>query len=217
MVLLQDKEFKETKSIKLRLRDINPDFKELADWLNINYNHKILNITYDTISNLRPRLNIIFEFTSDKNKYYSNRGYDTGMQKTIANQFYEIVNSRNLYERYNTKNIFVTFQDFESIAKIESNDKIDKSLIKYLKDLYVNIIWEISPGFSAPTIFFYTNSDLHNVSFAGLKEEIRKRYFDLLKVNDEFGYINNDNFIVYFDSKENFDTNYSSNWFYYYK
>jgi len=50
-----------------------------------------------------------------------------------------------------------------------------------------------------------------------IKEAWAKNYFQLLKQYDEFGYFKEDDFFIYLNSKENFDTNYESNWYYYYK
>ena len=42
-------------------------------------------------------------------------------------------------------------------------------------------------------------------------------YFELLKEYDEFEYFKQDSFLIYLDSKENFDNNYEGDWHYYYK
>lgn len=41
-------------------------------------------------------------------------------------------------------------------------------------------------------------------------------YLDLLNRYDEFGFFTKENFHVEIDSKENFDNNFNSNWYYYY-
>jgi hypothetical protein len=47
--------------------------------------------------------------------------------------------------------------------------------------------------------------------------EWENKYFEILKEYDEFNYFNIEHFSIYLDSKENFDNNYESNWFYYYE
>ena len=42
-------------------------------------------------------------------------------------------------------------------------------------------------------------------------------YYQILETHDEFGYFKKDGFYFELDSKENFDQNYESNWYYYYK
>ena len=49
----------------------------------------------------------------------------------------------------------------------------------------------------------------------GCRDTYADLYFALLQQRDEFGYLRRSRFAVEFDSKENFDSNYASNWFYY--
>ena len=49
----------------------------------------------------------------------------------------------------------------------------------------------------------------------GINDILTEKYFNLLKDYDEFNYFERDSFMIYFDSKENFDKNFKSNWFYY--
>jgi len=46
---------------------------------------------------------------------------------------------------------------------------------------------------------------------------IEDKYFELLREYDEFSYWKRENFGIGIDSKQNFDDNYESNWYYYYK
>ncbi|MDR2929130.1 MAG: hypothetical protein LBV41_13170, partial [Cytophagaceae bacterium] len=50
-----------------------------------------------------------------------------------------------------------------------------------------------------------------------LKKEWADKYREILRQHDEFGYYKRGRFNIYLDSKENFDKNYNSNWWYYYK
>jgi hypothetical protein len=51
----------------------------------------------------------------------------------------------------------------------------------------------------------------------GMKKFLAEKYFEILKPYDEFNYFKKETFSVNLDSKENFDNNYESNWYYYYK
>ena len=42
-------------------------------------------------------------------------------------------------------------------------------------------------------------------------------YFVLAKKHDEFDYLAREKFFIAVDSKEDFDSNYSSNWYYYFR
>ena len=46
-------------------------------------------------------------------------------------------------------------------------------------------------------------------------EDWAKRYMEIIKRYDEYGYFNKD-YKIKLDSKENFDKNYNGNWYYYY-
>lgn len=50
-----------------------------------------------------------------------------------------------------------------------------------------------------------------------MREKLTEEYYNLLKLYDEFDYIRKDNYSINIDSKQNFDNNYQSNWYYYYK
>ena len=76
-------------------------------------------------------------------------------------------------------------------------------------------IWEIYREFETTTFFFYTDKQLEQYLTDGTTEFLKKKYLDLLKKYDEFGYFNESIDFLNFDSKENFDQTYQSNWFYY--
>lgn len=67
------------------------------------------------------------------------------------------------------------------------------------------------------TVFFFTEKQLKEAVQSGLKQKLKEVYFKLLQQYDEFGYYTLEECGLYFDSKENFDKNFESNWYYYYK
>ena len=78
-------------------------------------------------------------------------------------------------------------------------------------------LWEISRAFTSTTFFLYTDEQVKKYSNTETHQKWSEQYFRLLKQYDEFDYYKEEYFSVYLDSKENFDTNYESNWYYYYK
>lgn len=78
-------------------------------------------------------------------------------------------------------------------------------------------LWVISRCFGHVTFMFYTDAQVAKYEANGLKEVYARKYLAILKPNDEFGYLSADDFAVSFDSKQNFDDNYNSNWYWYYK
>lgn len=64
---------------------------------------------------------------------------------------------------------------------------------------------------------FITDEEVELHKNDGLLDDLKLNYFNVLQKYDEFNYITLDNFSIMIDSKENFDNNYASNWYYYYK
>lgn len=230
-----DKDYKETKQIMLGKKAMRPEFKPLAEWIDKTYGVKTINIFYDTIDKgTRPRLEICFEYSKEKSKFNGPNGlnFDSVKQKAIGKKFKETLKEQGLIQdsgllglfkmqatlKYKTDNVWVIYGDFEAIARIEANESVPEQKVKELKaELDNKDIWEISRAFSGTTIFLYTDEQVKKYENS---EELKKwtdKYFELLSQHDEFGYFKRVFFSVYIDSKENFDNNYKSNWYYYYK
>lgn len=231
-----DKEYKATKQIMLGKTTMDTDFVELANFIDTTFGVRTINIIYDTIDKeKRPRLNICFEFEREKQSFNENNGhfnFDNNKQKVIADKFkqtlkkQQIVKKKGLFdfftksqtEKYKTDNIWVFYSAFEPIAKIEANENIPQSKVAQLKNELDNkALWEISRAFSGSTFFLYTDEQAKCYENSETRKIWADKYFDLLEPYNEFGYFKRDNFNIYLDSKENFDNNYESNWYYYYK
>ncbi|AEH02711.1 hypothetical protein [Lacinutrix sp. 5H-3-7-4] len=233
MIMPSDKDYKSTKKIKQNISNIKEEFGQLAKWIDIKYNVKTLNLIFDYIDNDKsnPRLQVCLEYAKDKGKFMDNKTYkfDERKQNEIAKKFVEITSDYELKNKpnwiqillgltYKSNNLFVYFSDFETIAKDEANEKIPDKDIKKLKSEINNPeIWTIDRRFNCATIFFYTDKQLTKYQDSELHKKWNEQYFDILKKYDEFGYFKKDFYSVFLDSKENFDTNYESNWYYYYK
>ena len=102
-------------------------------------------------------------------------------------------------------------------AKIEANWKVAENEIKQLQEkLKLNNLWLIYPEmFDSPTFFFFTDKQVEENSKSEMTSFLTSEYFNLLKTFDEFNYIKRDEFVIKFDSKENFEKSYSSSWYYY--
>lgn len=236
MIMPSDKEYKATKQILLGKATINPDFVDLANFIDTTFGVKTINIIYDTIDKeKRPRLNICFEFEREKQSFNENGGhfnFDSKKQQIIANKFKQtlkeqkIVKEKRLFDfltksqnkKYKTDNIWVFYSAFEPIARIESNENIPQSKVDQLKNEIDNKdLWEISRAFSGTTFFLYTDEQAKRYENSETRKIWADKYFNILEPYNEFGYFKRDNFSIYLDSKENFDNNYESNWYYYYK
>ena len=93
----------------------------------------------------------------------------------------------------------------------------DREIKKLKSEINNPELWKIDRRFNSATYFLYTDEQLKKYQDSELHKQWNEQYFDLLKKYDEFGYFKKDFYSVFLDSKENFDTNYESNWYYYYK
>jgi hypothetical protein len=216
MISPSDIEYELTKKIKKGISKIEFPFDLLADWIHATYNAKPINIIYDLLPHdNRPRLQVIFDSQADsilfagKNRLFP----DKTKSSMIITRFKKIVSD---LPHYKLDNIFVVFSSFEKVAKVEVNLKVPKIKIDNIKEKVNLEIWEIYTDFYSIVIFFYTNLQLDNyIKDGNTKDKLKNLYFDLFKEYDEFDYLNKNEFEIQFDSKENFDKNYQSNWFYY--
>lgn len=231
-----DKEYKVTKQIMLGKSKLNPEFLELANFIDTTFKVNTINIIYDTIDKeKRPRLNICFEFEREKQSFNEDNGhfnFDSKKQKIIADKFKQtlenqkIIKKKGLFdfftksqtEKYKTDNIWIYYSAFEPIARIEANENVPQDKVVQLKkELDNKELWEISRAFSGTTFFLYTDEQAKHYENSETKKIWADKYFDILEPYNEFGYYKRDCFNIYLDSKENFDKNYESNWYYYYK
>ncbi|QNM84621.1 hypothetical protein H9W90_10475 [Polaribacter pectinis] len=233
MIFTSDKDYKSTKKIKQGISTIKKEFEPLAKWIDQKYDVKTLNIIFDYIhkNKSQPRIQICLEYARDKGKFMDNKTYnfDKRKQKEVAEKFaeitsnYELENKTNWIKRlfkliYKSKNVFVYFSDFETIAKDEANKNIPEKEIKKLKTEINNPeLWGIDRRFNSVTYFLQTDEQLKKYEYSETHKKWKEQYFELLKEYDEFKYFKKEYFNIHLDSKENFDTNYESNWYYYYK
>lgn len=221
MITPSDDTYQETRRIMLGQASLNPEFRPLAEWIDKSYGVRTINIIYDTIENgKRPGLEICFESESEKDGFRNPATYlyDREKQQAIAENFKETILEQGLAAKYLTEDIWVIFDAFERVARVEAVESIPEEKVAELKRQLKNPdLWTISRFNGVVTFFLYTDGQVKRYAQSTVKKEWADRSFDLIKSYDTFGYFSRDAFDIYLDSKENFDTNYSSNWFYYYK
>jgi len=233
MITAWDKEYKETKLIKQGKASMKPEFKPLAEWIDKTYNVKTINIIYDTIEPRNtPRIQICFEFQWEKEKFDGPTlfSFDPEKQKEIALQFKKTFTAQGLAKSkgwfrflekspktaYDVGRAFVCYGAFKPIAKEEANEQIPKERLEELKTkLNDENLWYIFNAFSAATFFLYTDEQVKLYETSVIKSQWAEQYFEILKSYDEFNYWSESDFSITLDSKENFDTKYKSNWYYY--
>ncbi|ELP32346.1 hypothetical protein [Rhodopirellula baltica] len=217
MITSSDREYKSTKRIKQGKKRLRSPFDELSEWIASTRKVTVLNVVYNRANSLRaPRLQIILEHHSHAQKFHRGVNFDSRQQNAIKKKFLNIIEREGKHD-FDVDGLFVVFSAFSPIAKEEADSQITEADIKSLQKRIGNPdLWEISRCFGCVTFFFFTDKQMKKYEAQGKKVEYASMYFEILKPHDEFGYLKRNQFKVYFDSKQNFDEKYESNWFYYY-
>jgi hypothetical protein len=185
---------------------------------------------------------VVLEFQHEADSFREEGGlnYDCAKKEAIRSRFVNILASHPEEEsapssiaqrlldafmgrqrkqiKYETDNLFVVFSAFAPLACEEADSRLtDKQIEKLKVGLNNPDLWLISRCFGKVTVMFYTEQQLSKYDTAEVKEEYASKYFELVKANDEFGYLSSSDFSVSFDSKQNIDEKFESNWYYYYK
>jgi hypothetical protein len=218
MITPADDDYIVTKRLKIHGTPLPPRFKELADWISARYNVHVLNIILDTIEpNNRPRLNVVLEWSLDERKFREPQfhNFDATKQREVQDGFASIVGA-SLIREASMARLLVIFSSFEPVARIEANWRVANRDIEQLKKaLNCPDLWEIRRGFENVTFFFYTDAQAKANQLAGARDRFAQAYAQLTVPYDEFGYLAKRPITVCLDSKENFDSTYKGNWFYY--
>lgn len=233
MISSSDIEYKKTKLIKQGLNRIDKKFERLAEWISEKYKVNVLDIQEEFMKhNSKVRVAIHLETHRDAMVFGEGEhwvcNFDSVKQNEIAKKYIEIGNLlkvpkkgvlENILKRNpNVNEIFVSFSAFEPIAREEVNGLIPENRIEELhKKLNIPEIWTISRCFESATLFVYKDDQKEKIKNSAEFKIIEDNYFKLLKEFDEFDYWKRKNFGIGIDSKQNFDDNFMSNWYYYYK
>jgi hypothetical protein len=219
MIVPSDPEYQLARMLKTRRAEIPSPFKELATWIETEFDADVLNVTFDRIiPNNRPRLSVVFERTATERRFCTGemRDFDAAKQNAIRNRFAELtVETR--FSIPDIRELLVIFQSFERVARIEANEAIpDSRIIELRASLNDPSIWEITRCFETATFFFFTDAQVAKLT-QDLRSKYASKYNELARQFDEYGYIALEQIVVQFDSKENLDKNYGGSWFNYYR
>ncbi len=216
-------------------------YEKLIDWTKEEFDINVIYIDLE-IKNKdnQPRLHLILETQKDYQKILIETGYNPKIQSKIAEKFNELLKIENqkignkteksLVEKLLLKiglksnikqqfeNIWVCYSVFLTVYSTEistefTKEKIDELIKKYKKDN----VWEIHMSSFYITIFLEKENQIEESIEKSLFDKLKEEYFEIVKEKDEFGLFKKELINLAFDSKENFDKNYDSSWFYYYK
>ena len=232
MVTSSDKEYKLAKLIKQKKIEINSDFAQFAKWISEKYEVNVLNITHEIMNHdNKIRIGIAVETENDEVKFKESderwANYNEDIQNEIAKKYLDtcktlkILNGKNILgitkkRKPELKNIFVSASAFEPLAKEETNSFIPELKIKeLLNELKNKYVWTLSRCFGSATLFVFKDEQKAEIVKSAFFKELENKYFELLKEYDEFDYWKRNELKIEIDSKQNFDENYESSWFYY--
>lgn len=212
MLKPSDQEYQITKKIKLGKSAIDEKFAPFVDWINAKYNVEILNILSDTIDSNTTRLKLIFERQNDVDVFLLKNKFSQSSRKerSIINQY------KHLFKVEDMDSILILFYAFEPLAREEAVTSMPLKVKNTFKEKHKADLWEVAVFGEYVTFFFFTHEDLKKAEQKKQTAIIKQEYYNLLKPYDEFNYFNPANFNAVFDSKENFDQHYDSNWRWYY-
>ena len=207
----------------------------LAEWISQAYKVNVLNIIYTILDHgERARLQICVEFESEvrklkRGKFYNN---DEEIENAIVQKFRELMLEQGITapkdrrrtsvsapeKTYMTKRVFTYYSAFAPVAQDETVERIPEEQIEELrKTIADKELWKIARFGTRITFFFYTDEQWKKYKTSDIPKEWSDMLFNLIKQYDEFDYFKRTKFRIYLDSRENFDTEYEGNWFYYYR
>lgn len=117
------------------------------------------------------------------------------------------------------QHMFVAFADFEPVAIQDVHRSVTK---KDLADFEASLrlgdeFWCTQRAFGPPIVFVRTEAQATALKQSAAPDRWADTYFAIARRYDEFDYLCREEFFIAVDSKENFDANYSSNWYYNFK
>lgn len=232
MVASSDKEYILAKRIKQKKNGIETDFVKFSKWISEKYEVNVINITHEIMNHdNRIRIGIAVETDNDEVKFKESderwANYDEKIQNEIAEKYLQICKTLEIPSGKNIlgltkklkpklKDIFVSASAFEPLAKEEANGLIPEDKIKQLLTEFKNKkVWTLWRCYGNATLFVFKDEHKEEILKSDFFKQFENKYFHILKEYDEFDYWERDEFKIGIDSKQNFDVNYESSWFYY--
>lgn len=234
--LPSDPDYLRAKSIKRGTTLPDPSYQDFLDQFGRRFGSSPLTISFDSIDRARllgrtPRLAVALERTVEYQTFLADTfSYDEAKQQEVARLLTRTVDARVLRANFelphrllrpapSPADIFVCFEDFERVATWEVHDLAAAGdLGGFTATLGLGQWFWCTQRFAGPPIVFvHTEEQAQTVRASPAPAEWADTYFEIAKRHDEFGYLERSSIAINVDSKENFDTHFSSNWYYYFK
>lgn len=228
-----DHAYRRAKAARQGKSSISPVFASFVREFERNFHIAPLWLETDTIpvpresSVVRPRLDVVLERSDQYRQFLTAPfNYDSRRQARTVRMFLKATSPEARERAFQPPpgrrtegDLFVCFSDFEAVAVREVHDLVSKAeLDAFAQTLNLGeSYWCIERFMGPPTVFVQTSGQAAALERSPLRDQWDDAYFELAKSNDEFGYLDRRTTFVGLDSKENFDKNYASNWYYYWK
>jgi hypothetical protein len=207
------KKLYQNQELSLDKEILKKDYEEIIKYISETYNLNIHKISFTLLTYQTKKL-IRFEIKLDKYPLNHFEYLDLiGKEITL----YITEKEFELQNKYKAEEIFTFFSSFEQ----EEQERIYSHLPNELNFLKQSInnkdIWIIKNVFyTRIVVFFYSNYQLPDKTEKERISNILKEYiFSSLKKFDINNILDKNEIIIEFDTKENFDTNFESNWYFY--
>jgi hypothetical protein len=231
-----DPDYLHVKQIKRGQSHLDPVYDGFVERFRQRYGISPLAVILDTFDRPRgqgmtPRLGVVLERTDQYRSFLrSPFNFDREKQSATAILFAESLPSANLRARFGLRprllhggvradEIFVYFDDFERVARWEvHNLAAGTGLEEFTASLDIgDQFWCIQRFAGPPIMSVQTDDQARALKGSALPSNWADTYFEIAKRHDEFGYLNRAEIVIQVDSRENFEANYSGNWYYYFK
>jgi hypothetical protein len=232
----RDPDYLRVKLVKQGESRVDPAYGAFIEGFYERYGVSPLAVLPDTVSRPRgqgrtPRIGVVLERTDQYRAFVSGPFRpEKYKQLAVAILFAESLrdadsaamfgfprSDRNA--RVRAEEIFVYFADFERVAKWEVHDLVTgRELEDFTASLAIrDQFWCIERFAGLPIVFVHTDEQAQALRASALPVTWADTYFEIANHHDEFGYLTRSEIAIQVDSKENFEANYSGNWYYYFK
>jgi hypothetical protein len=232
----RDRDYLRVKQIKQGKSRVDPVYDAFIAGFRERYGVSPLAVLMDTIGPPReegrkPRLGVVLE-RSDQYRAFVRGPFrpERYKQQAVAALFTKSMPDADLRAMFGlpcrephagvrADEIFVCFADFERVAKWELHDLVaGDELADFEASLSVgDQFWCIQRFAGPPIVFVHTDEQARTLRASAMPATWADTYFEIAKRHDEFGYLTRPEVPIQVDSKENFEANYSGNWYYYFK
>lgn len=220
MILVDDETYYETLEVLRGNKQLPIIFSELKNWLLDEYQVEAHNFEFKKTKFNKIgkgyRLLILLSSWNDFLLMWSDHGYDTEKQTAIADKLYYLAQKYDMENINKYGDVFVAFVDFSHEMKTDYINQMYKLVGKQMAEKFaIYSVWDIHLKTTSVVVFYCREVNVKTNQFIGISKQIKDEFYETLHHLDEFNVFNYESFTVVFDNKENLDTNYEGNMFYY--